>query len=292
MTLTIPGYEPAPDEDMELNYLRTMPGYFETMAIPILRGRGFDARDTPGAPPAIVVNETMARRFWPEGDAVGRRVLVSEVGPPGEVIGVVRDVHYRMVRESARPSFYVSFAQEPFGQGVIHARTAGDPAEMVETLRRAVAEVHSRVPIARALSLEEQMLRNIADDRMAEAVAALLGISALLLAAAGLYGTMAFTVRRRTREIGVRLALGAAVHDVRRLVLRQGLTLVLSGALAGAAASMAVSRALAHQLYGVPPLDLLSLGAALAILSGAALMAAWLPARRATRIDPIIALRD
>jgi ABC-type antimicrobial peptide transport system permease subunit len=163
---------------------------------------------------------------------------------------------------------------------------------MVETLRRAVAEVHSRVPIARALSLEEQMLRNIADDRMAEAVAALLGISALLLAAAGLYGTMAFTVRRRTREIGVRLALGAAVHDVRRLVLRQGLTLVLSGALAGAEASMAVSRALAHQLYGVPPLDLLSLGAALAILSGAALMAAWLPARRATRIDPIIALRD
>jgi predicted permease len=292
MSLTIPGYEPAPDEDMELNYLRVTPGYFETMEIPIVRGRVFDARDVAGAPPAIVVNETMARRFWPGGDAVGRRVLVSDAGPPGEVIGIVRDVHYRMVRESARPSFYVSFAQMPFGQAVIHARTAGDPAALVETLRRAVAEVHPQVPIARAMSLEEQMLRNIADDRMAEAVAAVLGISALLLATAGLYGTMAFTVRRRTREIGVRLALGAAVHDVRRLVLRQGLALVLSGAVAGALASMLVSQALASQLYGVPPLDPVSLFAALLILSGAAVTAVWLPARRATKIDPIIALRD
>jgi predicted permease len=291
-TLVIPGYEPAPDEDMELNYLRVMPGYFETMAIPILRGRAFDSRDAAGATPAVVVNETMARRYWPGGDAVGRRVLVADDGPPGEVVGIVPDVHYRMVRESARPSFYVPFAQEPFGQGVIHARTAGDPGALVETLRRAVSEVHPQVPIARAMPLEAQLLRNIADDRMAGAVATLLGASALLLATAGLYGTMAFLVRRRTREIGVRLALGAAVSDVRRLVLRQGLTLVLSGAVAGAAASTIVGQALASQLYGVPPLDPLSLAAALLILGAAAVLAAWLPARRATKIDPIIALRE
>ena len=208
------------------------------------------------------------------------------------MIGVARDVHYRMVREEVPPSFYVSFPQSPFFQAVIHARTSGDPSALVETLRLAIAEVHPQVPIARATSLEKQMLRNISDDRMAEAVASLLGLSALILATAGLYGTMAFTVRRRTREIGVRLALGAAVGDVRRLVLRQGLVLVMSGALAGAVASLAVGKGLANQLYGVPPLDPVSMVAALAILSCAAVAATWLPARRATKIDPIVALRD
>jgi predicted permease len=293
MSIAIPDYTPAPNEDLELNYLRVMPGYFDTMEIPVLRGRPFDARDADGAPIAIVVNETMARRYWPGGDAVGRRLSVfSDAAPDAEVIGVVRDVHYRMVREEPRASFYVSFPQSPFFQASIHARTSGDPSALVETLRRAVADVHPQVPIARASSLEEQMLRNIADDRMAEAVASLLGLSALILATAGLYGTMAFAVRRRTREIGVRLALGAGVSDVRGLVLRQGLTLVLLGAVAGATASVAVGRTLASQLHGVPAIDPVSVGAALALLSAAAVAATWLPARRATKIDPIVALRD
>ena len=226
-------------------------------------------------------------------DAVGRRVAVfSDGAPDAEVIGVVPDVHYRMVREEPQPSFYVSFAQSPFFQAAIHARTSGDPAAFVETIRRAVAEVNPHVPIARATSLEDQRLRNIADDRMAEAVGVTLAVSALVLATIGLYGTMAFAVRRRTREIGVRVALGAAAADVRRLVLRQGLALVLLGAALGAVASIAVGRMLASQLYGVPAIDPISLGGALALLGGAALVAAWLPARRATRIDPVVALRD
>jgi putative ABC transport system permease protein len=197
-----------------------------------------------------------------------------------------------MVREESRPSFYVPFAQSPFFQGVVHARTAGDPAALVETLRRAVADVNTNVPVSRAASLHEQRLRNIADDRMAEAIGTTLGVSALLLAAAGLYGTMAFAVRRRTREIGVRLALGAGVADVRRLVLGEGLTLVATGAAIGALASVLVGKLLASQLYGVPPNDPISLGAALATLIVVAFVATWLASQAATKIEPVLALRE
>ena len=292
MTVGIPGYTPRPEEDMELNYLRVTPGYFDTMRIPLLRGRTFDAGDAPGRPIRIIVNQTMARRFWPDADAIGRPVAVSSEGPPGEVVGIVADVHYRMVREDPRPSFYVPFAQSPFFQGVVHARTDGDPAELVETLRRAIADVNPNVPVSRAISLREQRLRNIADERMAEAIGVILGVAALLLAAAGLYGTMAFTVRRRTREIGVRLALGATVANVRGLVLRQGLALVALGAGAGAIASLLAGRLLASQLFGVSPNDPVSIAAALAILAAIAFLATWLPARRATQIDPVVALRE
>jgi putative ABC transport system permease protein len=240
-----------------------------------------------------VVNETMARRFWPDGNAVGQPVAVfSDGAPDSEVVGVVADVRYRMIREEPHPSFYVAFAQSPFFQAVIHARTAGDPAVLVDTLRRAVAEVNPAVPVSRAMSLDEQRRRNIAEDRMAQAIAVTLGASAALLAAVGLYGTMAFGVRRRTREIGVRLALGATQGNVRRLVLRQGLALVVIGATAGAAGSILGGRALASQLYGVEPTDTLSIVAALLLLIGTGVLAIWLPARRAMRIQPIVALRE
>jgi putative ABC transport system permease protein len=293
MTVGIPDYTPAPNEDMELNYLRVMPGYFETMRIPVLRGRAFDERDVEGLPTVVIVNETMAHRFFPGGDAVGRRIAVDGDGAPAAVVvGVVPDVHYRMVREEPRPSFYTSFPQSPFFQAAIHARTSGDPSTLVQTLRRVVAEVNPQVPIARTMSLEDQRLKNIADDRMAEALGVTLAMSALVLATIGLYGTMAFAVRRRMREIGVRVALGAAVADVRRLMLRGGLTLVLLGAAVGACASLAVGRLLAGQLYGVAAIDPISTVSAFAVLATAALMAAWLPARRAARIDPVIALRE
>ena len=293
MTVRIPGYTPRPDEDMELNYLRVTPGYFETMRIPLLRGRAFDTRDAAGAPIRVVVNETMARRYWPDGDAVGRPIGVfNDEAPDGEVVGVAADVHYRMVREEPRPSFYLPFAQAPFFQAVVHARTAGDPSPFVEPVRRAVAAVHAGVPVSRALSLRAQKLRNIADDRMAEAIGVTLGVSALLLAATGLYGTMAFAVRRRTREIGVRMALGASVADVRRLVLGQGLALAMIGAAAGTLAALGAGRLFASQLYGVSPSDPASITAALTILTAIALLAAWLPARKATRIEPVVALRE
>ena len=293
MTLGIPGYAPQPGEDMEINYLRVTPGYFETMEIPVLRGRAFDRSDAPGSPVRVVVNDTMAGRFWAGRDPVGQPVSVfSDKAPDGIVVGVVADAHYRMVREERAPSFYLAFAQSPFPQAVIHARTTGDPGPLVETLRRAVSGVNPAVPVSRASSLDEQMLRNIAEERMAQAIAVTLGTSAALLAAAGLYGTMSFGVRRRTREIGVRLALGATAGDVRQLVLRQGLGLVIVGAAGGAAGSIVAGRTLASQLYGVSPTDVVSIVAALLLLLATALLAIWLPMRRATRIQPVVALRD
>lgn len=289
-SVAVPGYEATDGEDMELNYLRVSAGYFATMRIPIVRGRAFDATDTAAAAPRVIVNETMAQRYWKDGDAVGRFLNVGD--SPAEVVGVVADAHYRMVRETSRPSFYVPLAQLPFARGVIHARTIGDPALLVETLRREVAAVNPRVPVARAVSLEAQRRLNIAEDRMAEAIGVTLGVSALLLAAAGLYGTMAFAVRRRTREIGVRMALGARASDVRGLVLRQGLALVAAGSLLGALGAGGVGRLLENQLYGVAAVDPAAIGAAFALLTATALLAAWMPARRATRVDPSIALRD
>jgi len=293
MTVEIAGYTSRPDEDMELNFVRVTPGYFKALGLPLRDGRGFDERDVAGQPERIVVNETMARRFWPDGLAVGRFVRFDRRQPFSvEVIGVVPDVHYRMVREEPNPSFYVALAQAPATSGVLHVRVAGDPAARLDDLRRAVASVNPAVPVVRAHTLLDQVERNIADERMAMAIGLTLAIVALVLATAGLYATMAFLVGRRTREIGVRMALGARTRDVRSLVLTEGVRLTLTGVAAGLALSVWVGHALRHQLYGIGTLDGLSLGTAAAILAAAALLASWLPARRAARVDPVVALRE
>jgi putative ABC transport system permease protein len=294
MTVDVLDYKPGPDEDMELNFVRVTPGYFSTLGIPFLQGRAFDERDDQkGQPRRIIVNATMAQRYWPGGRAAGAFVRFGDQGPFNvEVIGVVPDVHYRMVREEPRPSFYTPLSQWPVRQGVIHVRTAGDPAERVEELRRVVSAVNPAVPVTRAYTLGHQVERNIADERLAMAIGTTLATVALLLATAGLYATMAFLVGRRSREIGVRMALGARTTEVRRLVIREGLLLALAGVGVGVALSVWVGHALRNQLYGVNPIDVVSLAAAGAILAGAAVAASWIPARRASRVDPVIALRE
>jgi len=196
------------------------------------------------------------------------------------------------VRERPRPSFYQSFEQAPLPFGVLHVRTAGDPDIRLGDIERAVASVDPRVPVARALALERQLDRNISDERMARSIALVLGTAALLLAATGLYATMAFAVRRRTREIGVRMALGASVGAVRGMIVRQGLMLVALGVAAGIGGALWTGRAVQNQLYGVSPADPVSLAGSAVVLTASALVACWLPARRATRVDPVIALRD
>jgi predicted permease len=293
MSVDVAGYRPSPDEDMELNFARVTPGYFATLGVPVRQGRSFDEHDRAGQPERIIVNETMARRFWPDGRPVGRFVRFDARSPYDvEVIGVVPDVHYRMVREEPRPSFYVPLAQVPAATGVIHVRVAGDPAARVDELRRAVATVNPLVPVIRAYPLLDQIERNIADERMAVAIGMTLAGVALLLATAGLYATMAFLVGRRTREIGVRVALGAQTSDVQSLLLREGVMLAVFGVAGGLALSLWVGRTLRAQLYGVSPADVVSLLIAAFILSGAALLASWIPARRASRVDPVVALRE
>jgi predicted permease len=278
---------------MDINFVRISPGYFDTLGLRLRDGRAFDERDRDGQPQRIIVNETMARRFWPEGRAVGRLLRFSSDGPFSvEVVGVVPDVHYRMVREAATPTFYVPLAQWPASEGVLHVRTAGDPSPRIAELRRVVGAIDVAVPVTRAHTVLDQIERNVADERMSMAIGLTLALVALLLATAGIYSTMAFLVGRRTREIGVRIALGARTTDVRSLVLKEGVVLALVGVVCGLALSAWVGHALRHQLYGIGPLDASSVGAAAAILAGAALLASWLPARRAARVDPIVALRE
>jgi putative ABC transport system permease protein len=277
---------------MELNFVRVSPGYFEALGIPIRQGRAFTAQDMDGQPERIIVNETMARRFWPSGEAVGRLVRTGEGPYDIEVIGVVPDVHYRMVREEPRPSFYVPLNQLPASSGVVHIRMDRDPTPRLEELRRAVAAVNLAVPVSRVHTLAQQLERNIAQERMASVIGVTLALATLLLAAAGLYSTMAFLVGRRTREIGVRVALGARALDVRRMVLRDAALLVGAGAAIGLGFALWAGRALETLLFGVNAADSVSLIASAACLSAAGLIASWVPARRASRVDPVVALRE
>jgi predicted permease len=297
MSLDVAGYTPGRDEDMELNFVRVTPEYFRTMGLSLLQGRVFDRNDRAGQPTRIVVNETMARRFWPDGRAAGGFVRFDSRDPFNvEVIGVVRDAHYRMVREDPRPSFYVPIAQVPASNGVLHVRyqpdAAADLGTRIDELRRAVGSVDPAVPVTRVHTLLDQIERNIADERMATAVGFSLAAVAVILATAGLYATMAFFVGRRTREIGVRMALGARHGEVRALVVREGLTLAIAGVAAGLALSAWVGHALSNQLYGIASMDPVSLVASGAILVAAAAAASWLPAAHAARVDPVVALRE
>ena len=292
-SIEVAGYVPQPDEDMELNFVRVTPAYFRTLGIPLLQGREFTAADRPGQGRRIIVNETMARRFWPDGRAVGRFVRFSQREAfDVEVIGIAADVHYRMVREEPRPSFYAPLAQWPSASGVIHARFQSPPEPRIDELRRVVAGANPGIPVARASTLAAQMERNIADERLAGAIGVTLAAATLVLAAGGLYATMAFLVGRRTREIGVRVALGARRADVRRLVLRDAGRLAALGIAGGLALSLWMAHTLRSLLYGVQPVDYVSLASAAGILGAAAILASWLPARRATRVDPLAALRE
>ena len=290
-TIAIGGYQAAPNEDMDINFNRVSPGYFAAMGIGLIDGRLFDARDAAGAPQTLVVNETMAARYWPKRRAVGQHVRFSRNGPDNEVIGVVRDVKYRMLREDAAPSFYLAQAQEAAAAGVLHVRTEGDPRILLDGLRRAIAEMDPAVPVVTVRTLRDQADLNVNDERVAMLIGVALAGAALLLAAVGLYGSMVYAIGQRQREMGVRMALGATAADIRRLVLGQGLTLSLAGTLIGAALALGSTRLLQNRLFGVASSDLQTLVAAAVLLSVVAAIASLTPAWRAARVDPVRALR-
>jgi predicted lysophospholipase L1 biosynthesis ABC-type transport system permease subunit len=234
MTVIVPGYTASADEDMELNFNRVTPEYAEAVGLELLGGRWIDARDTGEARGVVVVNETMARRYWGGTKALGTRVRFSDTGPDVEVIGIVRDVKYRMLREEAHPSFYVPVTQMAAPAGVFHVRTAGDPRTALQALRQVLMAVDPIVPVTVVRTLREQADINVSDERLAMLIASVLGAVALALAALGLYASMSFIVGQRVREIGLRVALGATRAGIRRLVLGQALWLALAGTLCGA----------------------------------------------------------
>lgn len=290
-TVIVPGYQPSPDEDMELNFNTATPSYFEAMGIRLLDGRFFGDRDTRERPRVVVVNETMASRYWPRGNAVGQRIRFAQDGPDIEVVGIAQDVKYRMLREDARPSFYIPYAQSGARGGTLHVRTWDDPGAVVTTVRQALTGVDANVPITMVRTLRDQAALNVTDERLAMFIALTLAGAALLLAAVGLYGSMSYAVGRRTRELGVRLALGATVADIWRLILGQGLKLCILGTALGSGVALAFGRSIEHRLFGVTGRDPLTLVLSAAILSVVAIIACWIPARRAMKVDPAHALR-
>jgi predicted permease len=286
-SIAISGYTAPDGEDMEINYNVVTDDYFDAMGMTLRDGRFFEPVDARA--PVAVVNETMARRYWREQRAVGQVFTLDDTGAELMVVGVVADVKYRMLREEAGPSFYVR--QSRPGGGAFHIRTVAEPGPTIDVIRRTLAEVGAAVPITRTRTLAAQADINLAGERLAMTIALGLSLSALLLAAVGLYAAMASAVNQRRREIGVRLALGAAPADVRWLVLKQGLILAAIGSVAGAGLAIVLARGVEARLFGVTPWDLPSLLFSAGMLSLVAMVASWTPARRAARVDPVDALR-
>jgi predicted permease len=276
--------------------------YLSALGVTLLRGRGFGRADVASSPPVVVINETLARRFWPDRDAVGERLVIGGDAVAREVVGVVRDGKYIMLGEPPRPFIFAPIAQMYGGPLTLHVRAAAatdhgrsiDPSSLGATIRGVLQDLDPTLPIFDVRTMDEH-LRSSAFGflplRFAAALAGVQGALGLALSVLGLYGVVAYTVIQRTKEIGVRMALGAAPLDVLGLVVRGGLKLTLIGLGLGLFVSVALAKVLSGLLYGLSPFDGVVFGSVVALLLGVTLLACWLPARRAAKIDPLLALR-
>jgi predicted permease len=287
--VTIDGYAPAKDEDMRLNYETVGPRYFQTMRIPLLKGRDFDERDQENAPGVVIVNETMAQRYWPGNNALGKRLKLTKGWL--QVVGIAKDVKNRTLTEAAQPFLYLPLLQDYRSNMILVARTASEPETMFPAIRTEVAALDPEMPMFDAKTLEDHIGVSLFLQRMAATLLTIFGLLALSLAALGLYGVMAFAVSQRTREMGIRISVGAKRADILKLILGQGLMLSMIGMIGGLSIALAVTRLSVHLLYGVSAADPLTFVIVAVVLLLVALAAAYLPARRATKVDPVIALR-
>jgi predicted permease len=269
------------------------PDYFRTMKIPLLDGREFGQSDTTTALQVAMINETAARRFWPDQNPVGRRLILGRAPDEEvrEVVGIVKDSKYRRLNDEVRPAVYVPFAQDYRANMALHVRTNGEPGALLAAVRREVQALDANLPLYNIKTLEEQKSGSLYTSRMAAMLLTVFGLLALGLAAVGLYGVMAYAVNRRTREIGIRLALGAQGTDVLRQVLGEGMTMVTIGVALGLAGAFALTRLMKTLLFGVSATDPLTFGLIAGLLVVVALLACFIPAWRATKVDPLVALR-
>jgi putative ABC transport system permease protein len=266
------------------------PDYFATMGIQLVRGRVFTARDDENGPPVAIINETMARRFWPNEDPVGRR-LTSYAGVSREIVGIVRDVKNRDLAENAGPQLYTPYVQRPWPFLAVVARTTGDPVGLAATLRQAVASVDPDLAAADVRTIDDYLAQSVATPRFNATLIAGFAVLAVFLAGCGLYGVMSYAVVQRSREIGIRMALGAQPGDVRGMVVSQALKMGLAGLIVGLAGAFAAARLLDNLLFGIGSSDPATFATMCGLLLGVVLVAAYVPARRATRVDPMVALR-
>ena len=297
--ITVDGYASRPGENLSVHHASVSPGYFDVLRMPLLAGRDFrpedNAQDNPDAPRVMIVNEAFARRFFDGRDPVGHQVRI-ENGKPLTIVGMVKDSKYYSLSEAPQPYFYTSFDQVHFGSGesgvAVYARTDRDAQSVVAVLRHEMSAIDPNSTGLTAMPLSEYISAAWFGPRFISFFLGVLGVISLLLASVGLYGVMAHAVSQRTREIGIRMALGADREGVLQMILRRGLLLALSGIAAGLALTLAATPQLAPLLYRVSPADPVSILGAAVFLSVVAVLASLIPALRATRIDPIIALRQ
>jgi predicted permease len=287
-------------------WITAAPGYFDVFKIPVKRGRAFDERDDSHAAGVAIINEAMAKQFWPNGDPLQDRIWIGQGGmsefkdePQRQIVGIVGDTRDGGLNNDPQPTMYTPQAQVPAPVNELNlrltpfawlVRTQGDPAALSETLQEQVRQITGQ-PIHGARVMDEVVRRSISRERFNMWLMTLFGASALLLAAIGIYGLMAYSVQQRTQELGIRQALGADSSRLRRMVVRQGMRLTLVGVVIGMVAAFALARLMAALLFGVGVTDPLVFVGVPVLLSAVALLAVWVPARRASAVDPIEALR-
>jgi putative ABC transport system permease protein len=285
---------PAPGESFNAGPRWVSPDYFRVMGITSVEGREFTDRDGIDAPRVLIVNEAMAHRYWPGEDPIGRRVAFDQVnGQPNwrEIVGVVKDVRHTSLDSDPRPEMYLPFTQFPSFFMTIVLRTTGDPLSLAGAARSQVLAVSSDQTISNIHTMEELLANSIAERRFNMLLLGVFAMIALLLSAVGIYGVMSYSVAQRSHEIGVRMALGAQSSDVLALVVKQGMTLALAGLGIGLVAAFGITRIMVSLLYGVSATDPLTFSIIALLLGSVALLACYLPARRATKVDPMVALR-
>jgi predicted permease len=265
--------------------------FFETLGIPLLKGRDFSERDGENAPQVVIVNETMARRFWPDQEAIGKRFKFFGEEFYREVVGVARDARYNTLTEANAPFIYLPLLQNYADVGTLHVRTAGDPAKISAAVRSVARGLAANVPLLNVQTLSDLIDQSLDGQRSQTRLLAFFSLLALLLSSIGIYGVMSYSVAQRTREIGIRMALGARSRNVLSLVIVQGMTLVLGGVALGLIAAFAVTRLIGSLLFGVTASDPATFVVTSLLLLGVAALASYLPARRATKVDPLVALR-
>ena len=264
--------------------------YFETMGIPLMRGRAFTSADTAQAPAVVVINETMARQFWPEQDAVGKRFKFFRDERFTEVVGIARDSKYNFLGENPQPYIYGPLPQDPQPAVTLHVRSA-NPEATLGTVRAVVQQMEPNMPLVGVFTMANIFDQALWAPRMGALLLAIFGALALLLASIGVYGVMAYSVSQRTRELGIRLALGATSAEVRGMVFKQGLTLTVIGIVVGAAGALSLTNLVSNLLFGVSAMDPLTFTVIPVVLIAVAALAIYIPARRASRVDPVVALR-
>ena len=290
----IPGRQPPAGHDMfTIRYTMVGPDYFELMGTRIQSGRGITGADLPDAAPVAVISESMARSLWPGENPIGRRVRMGRARPvEREIVGVAQDIRIGGLYEPPEMYVYVPYAQNQQGFGLLLAETDGDPAAVIGPIRQRLAALDPAVPILRVGSFADHMDGLLYEDRRNAGIAVAVALLALVLGAVGVHGVVTLVTARRTREIGIRVALGAGRRDLIRLLLGRSVMLTVTGAILGMAGGLAAGRLLGSWLHGVEPADAWSFIAATVVLMLAALSSSFMPVWRAARTDPATALRD